>query len=243
MKVLIGRILVLFFLMTALWVGVKDKGIFKLQEIHFNVAVKEADRVAWGELNSLIEKELLTLKGQPMWRVSLVRVRQQLQRHSLLKNIEVQKSWPHTLEINYSLPELRAVYQDRRGDFRILVDGGQWINPVKWSNLPGLPWLRGDWIEKDLKTKESVLNLLGQIPQQGPLAANQISEIQFTELDGFLLTLIKSGQQILFGNDNFEIKSLRVTQVLEYLQSRGLESRVIDANFSKKVLVRLRNHP
>ena len=39
------------------------------------------------------------------------------------------------------------------------------------------------------------------------------------------------------------IKAQRVSQVLEYMETRQLEARVIDANLSKKVLVRLRKDP
>jgi cell division protein FtsQ len=39
------------------------------------------------------------------------------------------------------------------------------------------------------------------------------------------------------------LKAARVAQVIEYMETRQLEARVIDANLSKKVLVRLRKDP
>ena len=106
-----------------------------------------------------------------------------------------------------------------------------------------MPWVRGNWVDRKSELQTKVIDLLNQLPSKGLLTPDQISEIQFNDEDGFLITLIKTGQQIRFGTDSFEIKSLRANQVLDYLQSKGLESRVIDLNFSKKVLVRLRNQP
>ena len=243
MKVFIIRALVLSLFSTALLVAVKDKVIFNLEEVRVKVDIPEKDRLAWLQVTQQIERTLSIYRGTPIWKISLPDIKQKLAEFPLVKNLQIQKTWPHTLEVNYSLPPLRLIHQTHEGQFKILVGDGQWLGPVKWSRLPELPWARGDWIIKTPVLKATMLNLFQQLPATGALALDQISEVQFSEMDGFLLTLLKSGQQIRFGYDNFEIKSLRVSQVLDYIQTRGLESRVIDANFSKKVLVRLRNHP
>lgn len=243
MRLHLGRILGIFLIAIGAWSVIREKGLFAVETVKIINTMNDNDRQAWRDLNAQIEAELNTLRGQALWKVSLVDIQKRLSKYPLLKDVTIQKVWPHALEISYSLPPLWAIHQTEDGRFRILADDGRWIGPLKWSRLPGLPWLKGDWVNKKPETKEGVLNLLKQLPKKGPMTAAQISEIQFNDFDGFLLTIVKSGQQIRFGSDNFETKSLRVSQVLEYLQIRGLESRVIDANFSKKVLVRLRNHP
>lgn len=243
MRVLIGRVLVLIFLIVAICIAVREKSFFAVQSVPVQVQVSDADRVAWQDLNTNVERVLKSYIGMSMWKVSLAEVRQKLTKFPQLKNLQVQKSWPQTLEVKYSLAPLKAIYQVSPGQYKILDDDGQWMGPIKWSRLPGLPWLKGEWPIKNEPLVGTLITLLNRLPQNGPLTSRQISEISFNELDGFLLTLIKTGQQIRFGIDNFEVKSLRVSRVLDYLQTRGLESRVIDANFSKKVLVRLRNHP
>lgn len=243
MKVILGRLLVVVLVATGIGVAIKDKTLFTVEQVKIQIEMNEADRSAWLELNAQVEKALKSYQGISLWKVSLVDVQKKISVFPLLKNVQVQKSWPRTLEVNYRLPSLKAIHQMGDGKYRILTEDGHWIGPMKWSRLPRLPWLKGEWINKKSVTKEGVLSLLSKLPAKGPMAPDQISEIQFNDIDGFLVTLVKSAQQIRFGSDNFELKSLRVSQVLEYLQIRGLESRVIDANFSKKVLVRLRNHP
>lgn len=242
MKIFLGRLLVLFFIATAVWVSIKDKALFNVKEIKIAVQVDEAERSVWAELNKEIEKILSGYQGTPIWKVPLAEIKQKLSPYAIISDLNVMKSWPATLDVSYSLPSLRAIYRSNEGQFKVLVSGGHWLGPMKWSRLPLLPWVKGNWVEKN-SMKSKLMELLDHLPASGTFAKEQISEVQFNDLDGFLLTLTKSGQQIRFGTENFEIKTLRVAQVLEYLQTRGLESRVIDANFSKKVLVRLRNHP
>jgi cell division protein FtsQ len=243
MKVYLGRILVVFLLATAVWVVIKDKSIFHINTVEIKVDLNETDRLAWAETNHQINLILQKYVGLSIWKISLREVKAKLQGFPMVRMLQIQKAWPNTLEVQYSLPNLKLIQQLGDDHYKILSSDGQWVGPIKWSHLPSLPWAKGDWINKKSDTKSNLLILLAQLPSTGPLAMDQISEIQYNDLDGFLLTLVKTGQQIRFGFENFELKSLRVTQVLEYLQSRGLESRVIDANFSKKVLVRLRNHP
>jgi cell division septal protein FtsQ len=160
-----------------------------------------------------------------------------------LEKVQIQKTWPHKLEVKYSLPVLKVINPISESKFQILTEQKKWLGPVNWSRLPSLPWVRGNWIDRKPELQTKVIELLNRLPQKGTLTPEQISEIQFNDVDGFLVTLTKTGQQIRFGMEGFELKSLRANQVLDYLQSKGLESRVIDLNFSKKVLVRLRNQP
>lgn len=243
MKVLIGRLLAISLIVTAIVAAVKDRSLFTVERVNIQITMNDTERMAWSDLNADIEKTLKAYQGVSMWKVSLVEVQKKLSAFPLLKQVQVQKSWPHSLDVQYSLPTLKAILQEGNGQYKLLADDGRWIGPTKWSRLPRLPWLKGEWVRQKPAMKEGVLTLLDQLPDKGPMSAEQISEIQFNDIDGFLLTLVKSAQQVRFGSDNFEIKGVRVAQVLEYLQIRGLESRVIDANFSKKVLVRLRKHP
>jgi cell division protein FtsQ len=243
MKMYFGRLLFVLLVAMAVVVFIEDKTLFRVEEIHIKVNAQDGDRVAWVDLNEAIKKQLARLRGRSIWQISLKDIQKELSAYQSLRDLTIHKSWPNTIEITYSLPVLRAIHQSGEGEFRILAEDGQWLGPLRWSRLPELPWIKGDWVQRKPEAQNNLLNLLQQLPAEGLMTFSHISEIQFNEIDGFLLTLIKSGQQIRFGTDNFQIKSIRVAQVLDYLQNRGLESRVIDANFSKKVLVRLRNHP
>ncbi len=246
MKVIIGWSLFSFLCLLSFIVGFREKALFEINKIEINKTMNSSDQYVWEETNQNIESIMSQFKGKPIWEVSLANIRDQFKFFPFILKLQIQKVWPNKLEMSYELPKLKAIYPLSSGKFRVLSGDGQWVGIFNWSRLPGLPWLRGDWVTKKpelLTVALKLLDQLDQLPKKNLLSSEQISEIQFSELDGFLLTLIKSGQQIRFGIEDFELKSLRGLQVLDYLQSRGLESRVIDLNFSKKVLVRLRNQP
>ncbi len=54
------------------------------------------------------------------------------------------------------------------------------------------------------------------------------------------MTLIRTGVRVKIGEDQVALKAARVSQVVDYLDAKQFDARVIDANLSKKVLVRLR---
>ena len=53
------------------------------------------------------------------------------------------------------------------------------------------------------------------------------------------MTMVKSAVAVKIGEDAIALKSVRLGQVLEYLNNRGMNATSLDANLSKKVLVKL----
>ncbi|RYZ76327.1 MAG: hypothetical protein EOP05_05370 [Proteobacteria bacterium] len=74
-----------------------------------------------------------------------------------------------------------------------------------------------------------------------------VSEIFWSKDDGYSLMLMQPKIEVKLGSDQLATKVLRVGQVMNYMsanQINGLaKGQVIDASFSKKVLVRLRKGP
>jgi hypothetical protein len=68
-----------------------------------------------------------------------------------------------------------------------------------------------------------------------------VSEIYFDRAKGLVLVLLPDGVEILLGNQDHARRVLRIRRVVEYLQSEDIKGKTIDARFSKKVVVRLRN--
>jgi len=243
MKTIVVLSLIGALLTSMVGVLLKDPNFFKVKEITYDVNVPPDERLVWSDEISKVESALKIFYDKSIWNVSMDELKSKLAPFTHLENTQVQRVWPSTIEVKYALPSLKAIYSINEKKFKILTEEGRWLGPLYWSRLPSLPWLRGHWVDHKPELITKVLELLGQLPDKGVLTPAQISEIQYNDIDGFLITLLKTGQQIRFGIENFELKSLRAVQVLEYLQSKGLESRVIDLNFSKKVLVRLRNQP
>jgi cell division protein FtsQ len=93
------------------------------------------------------------------------------------------------------------------------------------------------------KVREGALNVISSLPASGRMSAAQVAEIGFDRKEGYWIKLLNSETKVNFGDEQFEIKSARISQVIDYLESRNLKARVIDANLSKKVLVRLQQSP
>ena len=68
-----------------------------------------------------------------------------------------------------------------------------------------------------------------------------VSEIQYSKKDGLVLVLGLDDNTVIMGDREFKKRIDHVRRVVQYLRSENLRGRVIDARFSKKVVVRLRN--
>ncbi len=85
-----------------------------------------------------------------------------------------------------------------------------------------------------------VLTLYNDIPSIGLLKKENRASVDFDSITGLSVTLVEDSIVVHFGHQDVEAKSLQVLRVTDYLQSQKQKARVIDASFSKKVLVRLR---
>jgi cell division protein FtsQ len=103
--------------------------------------------------------------------------------------------------------------------------------------------LDGEQFEKNIEMRKKAIRLMSEVPADGKFSKRNISELRYDPKEGFWATLIQSGIRVKIGEENIPLKSARVAQVIEYMETRQLEARVIDANLSKKVLVRLRKDP
>ena len=85
-----------------------------------------------------------------------------------------------------------------------------------------------------------MLSFLRQISKNELFNNKNISELRFREKEG-LRVLLNTGLEVELGKEDILNKSMRVEKVLQYLKSNSITCRAIDASFSKKVVVRLRN--
>lgn len=78
---------------------------------------------------------------------------------------------------------------------------------------------------------------MAQIPAQGSFSKSTIADIHRGTKGQILFTLRSRGGEIHLGRQQIGVRSARVSQVLDYLQGEPLDDKVIDADYSKKVLV------
>ena len=120
---------------------------------------------------------------------------------------------------------------------------GNFLDTIETRQAPDVALLEGEIFLKKPELRKKAVEVLAELPEEGSFSQKSISEVRYDTKEGFWMTLIKSGIQVKIGEDKVGLKAARVSQVVDYLDSRQFEARVIDANLSKKVLVRLRKDP
>ena len=114
------------------------------------------------------------------------------------------------------------------------------MEPVLTGHLPDVPVFVGDTFQKRTDILVKAMVILEQVPAEGLFSRKNIAEIHFDSTKGLVFQTVEPSLEVHLGEDQVGIKSARVNQVIDYIRNRNLQARVIDANLTKKVLVRLR---
>jgi cell division protein FtsQ len=227
--------------------GLEQRGFFSIDEINIKVITKtEQLNFSKPYLNQLNE-ELSSYKGQSLWRLSLSQLSNKLKSKSWIKDFRISRSWPQSLVVEIEPKLLSLLYVDQKrlaeGFVRPVTTDGAILPEVDTTQAPPLAMLKGEIFVKDEAKRKIAIELLKSLPEEGKLSHKIISEIGFDVKEGYWVEVAKSNIKIKLGEDQFAVKSARVSQVMDYLEKRDLKARVIDANLSKKVLVRLQQSP
>ncbi|HEY1080413.1 MAG TPA: cell division protein FtsQ/DivIB, partial [Bdellovibrio sp.] len=139
--------------------------------------------------------------------------------------------------------EVKLLFMAKGGKLMPIIRDGTFLQEVDSKEAPDVALVEGEVFLKKPELRKKAVEVLEQIPSEGSFSKKTISEIRYDSKEGFWMTLIKTGVQVKMGEDQMSLKAARVSQVVDYLESRQFDARVIDANLSKKVLVRLRKDP
>jgi cell division septal protein FtsQ len=187
----------------------------------------------------LIERVEL-LKGTNIWSLSLSNIRTQLKQLDWVKEVEVQRRFPSQLDLQISFQELGFIFVDHKNQFFPVSLDGTVMEPVRAGILPPAPILRNKKIFSDEKLRQRLLELYRQVPEMGSLVRSNIATVDYQPTTGLAFELISEQTKVFLGEEDIVKKSLQIQKVIDYLQSQNQKARVIDASFSKKVLVRPR---
>ncbi len=220
-----------------------QQGFFKIDGIEIKISVKPSQKVFVKPYLDSINTKLSAFKGQSLWKFSLKSVTEILKSESWIADFRISRSWPSGLSLEIIPHEVAYLIQSResRGasEFYPVTVSAAVLHKIDSKQSPAVAIVRGDQFLKNQKLREDVVSILKSLPENGKLQSSQVSELGYDKKDGYWISLIQSDVKIKYGEDQFEIKSSRVSHVMDYLDNRDLKARVIDANLSKKVLVRL----
>lgn len=194
-------------------------------------------------LSAELAKDMTGYKGRSLWDLPLKKISQQLAGYRWIESSSIKRSWPDVLTLRIHPYQVKLMYLGKNGKLFPLIKDGQLLDPVSTLQAPDVVLLTGDIFMDKPELRKKAVDVADAIPAEGSFSKKTISEIRYDHQDGFWMRLIKSGIQVKIGEDKVALKSARVSQVVDYLDSRQFDARVIDANLSKKVLVRLRKDP
>lgn len=232
------------FAILALIVAVlKWDGFFNVQSILVSY-INPGDVPKW--LQPLLVEEVQDLqkwKGKDLASLDLQAVQADIRLQPWVKEVRLSRSWPKQLEVQIGYKELVAYARTKKGKLVPLLDDGSRLPAEEFQEKYNLPLLTIELSQGEPARIKTALQLLSVFPKDGSLHRDRISEIGYDPKEGFWTVILPWGTRIKWGENEFERKISRVRQVVDYLESRRIEARVIDANLSKKVVVRLRKTP
>lgn len=241
------RLCITFIVLPASCAGffyyLNQKGFFNLSHIEIIVEDSSLTKQALKKSVEKLDQQLELLRGQPIWDLKLQEISAQFKGEKWIQSFHITRRWPSTLQLSVKPQTLYFVYMNHQGQILPVMENGYFLEALNAGDSPDLPIAVGNIFEKSIEVRLKAIHILQQIPLLGTFSRQTISEIHYDAQSGFSFMLVQNGLRIKIGEDKVRVKSLRVSKVLDYLEVKKFQARVIDANLSQKVLVRLRKDP
>ena len=223
--------------------SMNKNGFFNLDHIEITIEKGRKDPQFLQPLVQELDQKLEKYRGVSLWDLDLKSITEQVHQMSWIETNSLSRSWPTRLSVRITPKEVKLLFVAQSGQMIPIVEDGSFLQPVPSKQAPDVTLLGGEIFERSLEMRRKAVQTINEIPNKGMFSRGNISELRFDPKEGFWATLNDSGIRVKMGEGAIPLKAARVSQVLEYIESRQLEARVIDANLSKKVLVRLRKDP
>ena len=218
-------------------------GFFNLDHIEIAIENGQQNSQYLQPLVADLDRRLEKYRNQSLWDLDLSKISAQIGELNWIEGNYLSRSWPTRLNVRITPKDVKLLYLSKMGDMFPIVEDGSFLSVVSSRQAPDVALLEGEVFEKNIEMRKKAVQTIAEIPLDGKFSKKNISELRYDPKEGFWATLIQSGIKVKIGEENIPLKAARVSQVIEYMETRELEARVIDANLSKKDLVRLRKDP
>lgn len=216
-----------------------DRGLLNITNVDVRLKDDVADTALYDRIRESLAPQLEKIKGQNIFSLDLKKLTRTILSDRRVQEVNITRRLPGhlQLELTPKKPVLNLLNSDGRLS-PISVDASL-LPAVEISQAFDLPVLRGKVFKSDPSKRELALNLVAEMPQEGMLTEKTLSEITYSKDEGYSLRTLNSPGKIILGEGNFREKFKRLNEVLNYLYDRSLTWRILDARFSKKVVVKL----
>ncbi len=229
----------------------EQQGFFKIDKVEIRIDTKTSQKNYISSKIKELQIKLNSIKGISLWRAPLSQISQSLKEEKWIKNFQITRAWPSGVILTVEPDNVVILVMSQEGIqvgseatlIRPITESGQLLGKINSNSSPNAMVTHDSVFLSDQQVRDGAMEIIKSLPETGAMSSAHVSEIGFDKKEGYWIKLLKSDTKINFGELQFEIKSARISQVIEYLESRNLKARVIDANLSKKVLVRLQQNP
>lgn len=224
-------------------VGVLRSDLLDVRQINIVLDPHSKETFLFQKIKTDLAKKLAHFKGEPVWKVSLREILAEVSKDRRVRSVAVHRDFPNRISLIVGPHDPMLAILDKNGRLRPVAQDSSLLPPVSLKDAPSYPVLRGSRFKNDPSLREKAIALIQSIPKSGSFRRGLVSEISHSKEAGFRLFLTSPRVEIKMGDTDFGPKVDRVNRVLSYLENRNILGRVIDARFSKKVVVRVRNAP
>ncbi len=203
----------------------------------------QTDAAIVGDVEKRLRLLLRDFQFKKIWEVDMTRLRSLILAEEWIEQVRISRLFPNHLEVAVTPRAPVFIVMSPAGRLLPMTADGRLMRRSNPTLLPDVPVLKGENFFRDAGARQSAIELLRALPVEGPLSRKNLSEVSWTNDVGYEVVLLPSYTRVVLGTDRFAVKVARIEQILDYLSAHQLKGRVIDASFSKKVLVRLRKGP
>nr|AIA18448.1 POTRA domain, FtsQ-type [uncultured bacterium]AIA18456.1 POTRA domain, FtsQ-type [uncultured bacterium] len=194
--------------------------------------------------NPNLEKELQKMHGivpgTSFWKTDVDQLAAKLKKHAWVENIEIKKNFPNEITVQVTERKPKALLNKGQGKFDYIDDSGFVFGPAKPIDASEKVVLSGKSLIEKSELREAAIEVVKQFPPSGAMSLSDVSEIQFNNEKGYQVVLSKTGMIVDLGKENLPVRVDRARRVVQYLESHQINASHIDADYAKKVLVKVR---
>lgn len=217
------------------------ENLMSLEKVQVTLAAGSGQAHLFERIQKDLNSQLDRYRGQPLYDISLKEMLGLIEKDRRVATASLRRTFPNQITVEISPRRPLALLLGLDGRFHPVASDASLLPSLTVNTAPDLPVLRGLSFFKNRRDRMRVVDILDILPQEGEFSHSKISEIRMNKSNEVTLFLSESGQRVLIGKTLDKGQVERVEQVLKYLRSRSIKGRVIDARFSKKVVVRVRN--
>jgi cell division septal protein FtsQ len=194
-------------------------------------------------LKTRTQAALKPFAPKKIWDVHLSEIKATVMRDEWVKDVLISRILPNTILVKIVPKATAVVLVGPKGELWPVTEDGTKLATLPADSLPDSPLLRGDVFAGDITKRKEAIQFALNLPAQGAINQKNVSEIFWSKEDGYSLMLMQPKVEVKLGSDALDTKVARAGQVMNYMSAHQLSGKMIDASFSKKVLVRLRKGP